>query len=61
MDKQAGDPRCVIHAYVHAALSNRPRERYLVGMDAHFLSLTVGMMPTFVGDLVLRLFGQGGL
>ena len=61
VDRHAGDPRRVVDAYVHASLSTRPRERYLVGIDAHFLSFTVGMLPTRIGDSILALFGHGGM
>jgi len=51
IDKLAGDPKCVVDAYVHAALSTHPRVRYLLGVDAHILAFTMGLLPTWIGDL----------
>jgi len=54
VDRVAADPKQVIEAYVHAALSTRPRNRYLIGVDAHVLAFTIGMLPTSIGDYILN-------
>jgi len=51
MAKVAGNPKHVVDAYLHAALSTRPQLRYLVGLDAKFMA-TFSLLPTYVADFV---------
>lgn len=53
-----GDPADVAATVARAIESRRPRARYLVGNDAHFLDATRGVTPTELHDrLVRRLVG----
>lgn len=54
LQNMAGDPKQVVNVYVHAALSTRPQLRYLVGADAKFLALTMGLLPTYMGDTIYK-------
>ena len=58
IDRAAGDPTCVVDVYVHVAVSNRPKLRYLVGGTAYFLGYTVGILPTCVGDFLFKMLGM---
>merc|ERR1719392_172013 len=51
LSKLSGNPKHVINAYLHAALSTRPQLRYLVGLDANILVLLLELMPTYIGDI----------
>ena len=52
-----GDPSTVARIVGHALTSRFPQERYLVGVDAAFLTLVQRLSPTTLKDLVTR----GGL
>jgi len=51
LSKTSRNSQHVVNAYLHAALSSRPKLRYLVGPDAKFLAL-IAMLPTAVGDFL---------
>ena len=45
----------VVDAYLHAALSSRPRLRYVVGTDANTAGILVANIPTPLQDFVRSL------
>jgi len=54
VSKLAGNPKQVVTSYVHAALSTRPKLRYLIGLDAKFMAFMT-MLPTPMGDALQKL------
>jgi len=51
--------RDVVDAYLHAALSSKPKARYIVGLDANTAGLLVANLPTSLQDFVKsKLFAQ---
>jgi NAD(P)-dependent dehydrogenase (short-subunit alcohol dehydrogenase family) len=48
------DPAVVGRVVARAMLADRPRARYLVGYDAHLLSLAGRLLPTRVKDRIVR-------
>ena len=54
MQPLMGDPTTVARIVGHALTSRFPQERYLVGVDAAFLTLAQRLSPTSLRDLVTR-------
>ncbi|KAK2146689.1 hypothetical protein LSH36_589g02092 [Paralvinella palmiformis] len=50
MSEKIGD---VVNAYKHALLAVFPRARYVVGLDARFLWLSLQMLPEWMSDFIL--------
>lgn len=60
MSKKAKPASTVANAVVHALTSNRPRARYMVGLDAR-LRLALEYLPTRMMDgIILRFLRSGG-
>jgi len=53
VSKVAGNPKKVVNAYLHAALSTRPQLRYLVGLDAKIMA-TIALLPTYMADFLVN-------
>ena len=45
----------VTYKICHALLSARPKSRYLIGFKANTIFLLIAILPTSVGDYILRL------
>lgn len=54
MQPLMGDPAMVARVVGHALTSRFPQERYLIGVDAAFLTLAQRLSPTTLRDLVTR-------
>ena len=54
-EKTAVPPSAVTRAVRHALTARMPKARYLVGLEAHALTLFVALTPTWLSDFFIRL------
>lgn len=55
LNKLTACSKSVVKAYLHAALSSRPQVRYVVGVDANTILMTLATLPTSIGDWLYNL------
>jgi len=55
-EKMAIAPSTVTRAVRHALTAGRPKARYVVGLEAHALTLFIALTPTWLSDFFIRLF-----
>jgi NAD(P)-dependent dehydrogenase (short-subunit alcohol dehydrogenase family) len=54
-EKMAVSPGAVTRAVRHALTARLPKARYLVGLEAHALTLFIALTPTWLSDFFIRL------
>jgi NAD(P)-dependent dehydrogenase (short-subunit alcohol dehydrogenase family) len=54
-EKAAIQPSAVTRAVRHALTARWPKARYLVGLEAYALTLSIALTPTWLSDFVIRL------
>lgn len=51
---QIGKPEPVVNAYVHAALAQHPKQRYMVGTDTWLIYSWLPLLPSWLSDEITK-------